>query len=544
MSDTEMTRAETDSYDGVIIGAGHHGLILGAYLARAGLRIAVVERRDEPGGGLMTEEVTLPGFRHNLHSVNHFSVTSTPWFRDLGLSESVRYIEPTYEFAQPHLDGSALVFSRDIDETAKSVARFSRADAQVFRDWNRRAEEMTRMIFLAERFAEPLSEERRAELLGRSVVGREFLELTDRQPGDVIEELFEDERVKVLFLFKLSLFGTVLHEVVGSRSPTGSLIRAFDLATGYELCVGGSRNLADGLMKSFVAAGGVFINLAEVEQIVIEGGRATGVALADGRLIRAREFVASTVDVHQTFSKFVPREELPDWYTEKAEAFRYTNWSLFGLHLALREPPRYASAAFDPNIDRALKYNVGSESLASLKRAHAEVEAGLMPTEIQFGGGSLSVLDPSQAPAGNHTAYAWHVVPFAPGGDPAALEAVREEFQAAILEKWRQYAPNMTDDNILGSYSYTPAKYSRDLINMYRGDIMMGAIDSGQVMHNHFGYRTPVEGLYMAGSATHPNGGITGGGGYIAAGLIAQDLGVKTWWTPANAETALADLPT
>jgi len=536
-----VVRAEED-FDGIIIGAGQHGLILGSYLAKAGLRIALLDRRLNYGGGLMTEEATLPGFYHNLHSINHFSILGTPWFRDLELAARVPYLVPTYEFAQPHADGSALVFSRDIDETAASIARFSAADAATFREWNARAEELTQKVFLVERYSEPLSAERRAELLGASAIGREFLALTERQPDEVVGELFEDERVRVLFLFKLSLFGTVLHETLSTQSPMGSLIRAFDLTTGYELCKGGSWNLARGLMETFIAAGGVFLNQADVERIVVEGGRASAVALRDGRLLGAREFVASTVDVRQTFTEMLSASDLPAPYREKVERFRSTKWTLFGLHLALREPPRYASAAFDPNVNRALKYNIGSESIASLTEAHADVEAGRIPSRVQFGGGALTQLDPSQAPPGYHTAYAWHVVPFAPDGDPERLNTARHEIAAAIIEKWRQYAPNLTEENILASHTYTAYEYARELVNMRGGDIFMGSLDAGQVMHNHFGYRTPIAGLYMAGSPTHPSGGISGGAGYIAAGIIAREIGAQLWWQPLDAEHELAAL--
>jgi phytoene dehydrogenase-like protein len=532
----------TTDFDGIVIGSGQHGLILASYLARAGLKVALVERRLTYGGGLMTEEVTLPGFWHNLHSINHFSIAATPWYRDLGLDARVPYIVPTYEFAQPHADGSALVFSRDLEETVASIARFSRRDAETFREWNARAEEMTREVFLVERYSEPLAEEARAEVLGRSQVGRDFLALTERQPDEAVDELFEDERVKVLFLFKLSLFGTVLHETLAARSPVGSLIRAFDLATGYELCKGGSWNLARGLMETFIAAGGTFLNQAHVERIVVDGGRATGVELADGRSLRARRFVASTVDVPQTFGEMLDPADLPAEYRRKVEDFRGTPWTLFGLHLALREPPRYASAGFDPNVNRALKYNVGSESIASLEAAHADVVAGRFPGQIQFGGGALTQLDPSQAPPGFHTAYAWHVVPFEPDGDLENLNARREEFADAILDKWRQYAPNLTPDNILARHTHTAYEYSRELINMRRGDIFMGSLDAGQVMHDHFGYRTPIESLYLAGSATPPHGGISGGAGYITAGLIARDIGTDPWWTPVDAERILGAL--
>jgi phytoene dehydrogenase-like protein len=530
-----------NNYDGIIIGAGQHGLVLGSYLAKAGLRVALLERRLNYGGGLMTEERTIPGFYHNLHSINHFSISATPWFRDLNLSRRVDYIVPEFEFAQPHSDGSALVFSRNIDKTANSIARFSKADADTFREWNKRAEAMTREIFMVERYSEPMNPQRRAEVLGSSALGREFLALTKRQPGDVVDELFENERVKVLFLFKLSLFGTVLHETLGAESPAGSLIRAFDLATGYELCRGGSWNLARGLMETFIAAGGTFLNQADVERIVVDGGQAAGVVLRDGRALGAK-FVASTVDVAQTFGKMVATADLPEAYRDKVARFRDTQWTIFGVHLALRQAPDYTSADFDPDVNKALKYNIGSETIASLERAHAEVEAQQLPSHIQFGAGALSQLDPSQAPPGYHTAYAWQIVPFAPDGDHEKLNEIREPLADSILEKWREYAPNLTPDNILARHVYTAYDYVRELPNMRNGDIFMGELSSGQVMHNHFGYRTPIAGLYMAGSATHPNGAISGGAGYIAAGLIARDLSLKPWWKPTDADIQLSAL--
>ena len=533
---------QAQQFDGIIIGSGQHGLVLSAYLAKAGLKILLLERRLMYGGGLSTEEMTLPGFYHNPHSINHFNLTKTPWYRDLGLEVKVPYITPRYEFAQPHKDGTALVFSRNLEETLTSIRRFSEKDAKTFQEWNKKAELMTQHIFLPERFSAPLSEAERRERLGKSEIGREFLALSDLQPFDAVNNLFENERVKVLFLFKLSLFGTVLYEALNKPSPLGSTIRAFDLGAGYDLCEGGSWNLARGLMEVFIAHGGTFINQAEVERITVTGGRATGVQLADGREFTARQFVASTVDVHQTFERMVGREHVPATYREKIDRFHYTTWTLFGLHLALNEPPRYASAAFDPNVNKALKYNLGSETIETLLSAHKDVEHNRIPKEVQFGGGALTQLDSKQAPAGKHTAYAWHLFPYAPNGDSKVPDEVLKGFAEQILEKWREYAPNMTRENILGQHIYTAYDYTQEFINMRYGDIFMGALTEDQVLYNHFGYRTPIEGLYMAGSAAHPNGAISGGVGYIVASLIANDLDVKPWWKPVDVREELADL--
>jgi phytoene dehydrogenase-like protein len=531
------------TYDGIIIGAGQHGLVLGCYLAKAGLRVLLVERRLGYGGGLSTREVTEPGFYHNLHSINHFHITETPWFKDLGLAERVSYITPRYEFGQAHRDGSALVLGRDVAETVANIARFSAKDAATFREWNRRAEEMTGKILIPERYAEPLPQAEREALLSATALGRDFLAVTRRQPLDLVDELFENEHVKLLFLFKVSLFGTWLTDTLSKTSPMGSVIRAFDLTTGYQLCRGGSFNLARGLMETFIAAGGTYQPQVRIDRIVLEGGRATGIALDDGRMVRAKSFVASAIDVHQTFEQLIGREQLPQHLQGKLDRFQYTAWTLFGLHLALHESPRFAAERFDPNINRALKWSIGAETMADLFSAHRDVQAGRVPALIQFGSGPLSLLDPSQAPPGKHTSYAWHVMPLAPDTGGTDYASFKREISEKILETWARYCPNMTRNNIIGQYAYSAREYVAEFPNMRNGDIFMGAFNAEQVMYNHFGYRTPVPNLYYAGSAAHPGGAISGGPSYISAGIIARDLGIAPWWKPADARAALAALP-
>jgi phytoene dehydrogenase-like protein len=527
------------TYDGIVIGAGHHGLILGSYLAKAGLDILLVERRLTYGGGLCTREMTLPGFYHNLHSINHFHISETPWFKDLELGDTVNYITPRYEFGQAHLDGSALVLGRDLEESLANIARFSKKDAETFREWNLKAEKITREIFMAERYAEPLPKAEREALLNQTALGREFLAVAGRQPLDMVGELFENEHVQLLFLFKVSLFGTWLTDTMSKTSPMGSLIRAFDLESGYQLCEGGSLNLARGLMESFIANGGRFQPQVNVEKIVIENGKATGIELADGRTVRARQFVASAIDVHQTFENMVGRDQLPAEFLKRLDGFQYTPWSLFGLHHALNESPQFAAAKFDPNINRTLKWSMGAETMEDLFAAHEDVKAGRVPEIVQFGSGPLSVLDPTQAPPGKHTSYSWHVMPLNPDIGSQSYDRWKEDFADKIEDVWRRYCPNMTPDNILGRYIYTGREYTQELVNMRGGDIFMGAFNAEQVMYDHFGYRSPIPNLYNAGSAGHPGGAISGGAGYITAGIIAEELGLKPWWTPANAREAL-----
>jgi phytoene dehydrogenase-like protein len=538
-----MPSALERSYDGIIIGAGHHGLVLGSYLAKAGLTILLVDRRLEYGGGLSTKEVTKPGFYHNLHSINHFHIGHSPWFRDLNLGEKVTYITPRYELGQAHRDGSALVFGRDLEETVGNVTRFSKRDAATFREWNRKAEEITRSVLIPERYSEPLPQDERERLLSKTAAGRDFIAVTRRQPLDVVEELFENEHVKLLFLFKVSLFGTWLTDTMSKTSPMGSVIRAFDLETGYQLCQGGSFNLARGLMETFIASGGTFQPQVDIARILLEGGKSTGIVLRDGRTVRARQFVASTLDVHQTFESLIGREQLPAELGKKLDKFQYTGWTLFGLHLALEESPRFLAEKFDPNINRTLKWSIGAETMQDLFSAFDDVNNNRVPCTVQFGAGPLSLLDPTQAPPGKHTTYAWHVMPRNPDIGDRDYETFKKEFADQILETWARYCPNMTRKNVLGQYVYTAHEYTQEFPNMRNGDIFMGAFSADQVMYNHFGYRTPIKNLYMAGSAGHPGGAISGGSGYITAGIIARDLGFELWWRPWNAAEALSTMP-
>lgn len=529
----------SESYDGVIIGAGQHGLILGTYLARLGLNVAVLERRLQFGGGLSTIEPGPPGFYQNPHSINHFNITNTPWFRDLGLSATVRYATPQYEFAQPHLDGSSMVISRDLEETVASIAQFSPKDAETFREWNRRSERISKAIFLAERYSEPLSEQEREELLNKSEIGRDFLEIIEHQPLDLVKELFEHEKVQLLMLFKLSLFGTVLYDSVTAKSPMGAAVRGFDLSAGYQVCVGGSWNLARGLHEAFIRAGGTYINKAEVAKIVVDGDKATGVVLSDGREIGARQFVASCIDVPQTFNKLVGRDQMPAEYLTKVDNFKQTAWGLFGVHLALNEAPSYIGADFNPAINHALKYNIGAETMEDLFGLHAQVAEGRIPDLVSFGTGHITQFDPSQAPEGKSTAYAWYAVPYAPDGDPKSILPRKDEITAKIMDVWRQYAPNLTDDNVIDAWAYTPYEYTEEFPEMVNGDIFIGSFAGEQSMWNHFGYRTPISNLYMAGSPTHPGGAISGGAGYIVSKIIAEDLGLTPWWDPIDVREAM-----
>jgi phytoene dehydrogenase-like protein len=303
---------------------------------------------------------------------------------------------------------------------------------------------LTRDVLLPERFSEPLPAAEREALLANTALGRDFIAITKGEPFALVNELFEHEWMKLLFLFKVSLFGTWLVDTTDKSSPVGSVIRAFDLESGYQLCKGGSFNLARGLMERFIEAGGHYLNHAHVARIMVEGGKATGIETEDGSAIRARKFVASTANVHQTFEEMIGRDQLPEAYCQKLDRFKYTAWTLFGVHFALNESPNFSAAKFDPTLNLAQKWNVGAESIADLMSAHEDVKQGRVPRIVQFGSGALSANDPAQAPPGKHTTYAWHVMPFNPDRGAQSSEEFENDFTERIIERFAHYAPNMT----------------------------------------------------------------------------------------------------
>ena len=181
--------------------------------------------------------------------------------------------------------------------------------------------------------------------------------------------------------------------------------------------------------------------------------------------------------------------------------------------------------------------------MQDLFSAFDDVNNNRVPRTVQFGAGPLSLLDPTQAPPGKHTTYAWHVMPRNPEIGDRDYETFKEEFADRILRNLGPLCPNMTRKNVLGQYVYTAHEYTREFPNMRNGDIFMGAFSADQVMYNHFGYRTPIKNLYMAGSAGHPRRSHFRGKRVHHGRHHRARSGLELWWRPWNAAEALSTMP-
>jgi phytoene dehydrogenase-like protein len=530
------------TYDVVVVGAGHNGLTLACYLQRAGLSVGVFELAEHVGGGASTEEVTLPGFRHNLHSMLHYWISYGPTFRELGLpSYGVRYVYPEAQYALVFRDGRSLVLYKDLERTCAQIAAFSKRDADAYRDLYRRFESMLPMLMEAS-FVPPMPPSTAPRFLEGSIEGLEMLRMQQSSPKTLCDETFESDEVKAWIGLMVAQGGHPYDVEGASFMVLGSFAGVHLWPFG--LCVGGSRELAEGMARGLREAGGEIHARARVRRIVVEGGRATGLELEDGRAVEARRAVASNVEVRPTMLDLVGEPELEPEFVRKVTRYKSDAIVLFTPHLALNEAPRYAVENED--VHGCFAVGWGVESTEELELQFTEARMRRFPSSPGGMAFSPTVIDPSQAPAGKHTAFTWQLTSY-----HLPWDEEKHAYGDGLMERWREYAPNLTPDNVLARFDYSPRDIERSNPSMVEGGAVHGDITPDQMNAFRpipgYNYRMPIDGLYLCGGSTHPMGGIIGACGRNAATVLADDLGVERWWKlpteePGSAWAALATL--
>ena len=539
-----MPQPLTDRYDGIILGTGHNGLVLQAYLCRCGLKVLSLDRSAVAGGGLATvENPRLPGFLHNTHSFFHRALTAMPWYGELELERhGARYVEPGLNVALLLKDGRSLSWWTDFEKTYASFARFSLRDADALARWRDEFRPILSGILVPESRSPPLPVDQREELLGRSALGRKLLEVSRLSPLEFVEREFENDVVRAGLLFFNGLREVDLR-LQGFGHSIPALLASDRMA---QMCLGGAARLAEALVAEIREHGGDVCTSCEPRRILTRGGQAVGVELFGGERIEAR-FVASGLNPQQTFLQLLDADAALRALRSQAAGFQYNLLApLFALNLALREPPRYAATANDPALNQAFMVILGLERLDQFHEIVAAHEQGRIPPTVMWGA-CPTQFDPQQAPPGGHTAFMWEKLPYAVHGDARQWDKIAEQHGRQMLQLWSQYAPNL-EDAVLDSFCRSPLDTERTLPNMQAGDLLVGSFGNSQIGENRpFAgagrYRTPFAGLYLCGGSTHPGGNITGLCGYNAARVIATDLGCRIWWNPPDVEAALRSLP-
>jgi len=514
-------------HDVVVAGAGHNSLVAAAYLSLAGFRCLVLEAREAIGGDTSTEELTLPGFRHDTCSTAHNLIQSSPTIRDdeLHLGEyGLEYLHPDPVVHAPFPDGSSITQWRDVDRTAEGLARFSRRDADAYRrildEYERVAPVFGRYRYTPIGWGPSLP-----ELLEQHPDGRRWLRIQAMSAWEVIEDAFEDPHVRAFMLWMA--FMTVQPPERPGTGPLASSLLFGRQRHSWTLPRGGSGALPAALGRLIEAHGGTVLTGRRVAGLVLEGGRCAGVETDDGERHLARRAVVSTIHVKHLV-EMAPAGAWDDDFRFGVDTWR-PGVSMIVTHYATTEPPRFAvdygeiesSAVGTPvSVDRMLR--IGSEFHRGVVGLDDPVLLVLCQT----------VADPSRAPGGRHTLKIVGFQPYELPEGPERWDEIQDEVSGANLEHLRRYAPNVTDETILARVVESPLGLERLNAHNWHGSCHggdQGPSQSGALRPapGWAGHRTPIAGLYQTGATTHPGGSVSAAPGRNAAMVVLKDLGTS-----------------
>jgi phytoene dehydrogenase-like protein len=525
-----------ETYDTIVVGSGHNALVTAAYLTRAGRGVLVLERNDRPGGLVRTDELTLPGFKHDVYSAAHPLFLAGPAYADLAgeLGErGLRYLNTDMPTGVSFADGRTAVLFRSLEETIAEAERLAPGDgavlAGIVESFGPYAGDVFRL------FALDLTSPEATEIIARLTGGEGGSGLSP-----FVRTLFESAR-SVVAPFRSPLMAALLAPWVVhlGRTPdeVGSgiwvvLVALALMGAGMPIPEGGSERLAQALVRLIEDKGGVVRTGTAVSRILVERGRAVGVRTADGEELRASGSVVASVNPDQLYLTLLDEADAPDALRQQARRFRYGRGCV-QVHLALSEPPRWPDRRFERVGQPHL-----SDGLDGCTLAIAQAMAGLLPVEPTFTIDCPSNLDPSRAPAGKAVMRVQLLeVPCRPRGDAAGLIDVgdgswtrdlTERFAERTIAIVGKHIPNVPSA-VIGQAVVTPDWLARFNPNLGPGDPYGGAHDLAQSyllrpLPGQPSHRSPIPNLYMVGAATWPGHGINGGSGYI----VAQELLAQT----------------
>ncbi len=520
-------------WDAIIVGGGHNGLVCAFYLARAGLKVTVLERRSVVGGAAVTEEF-FPGFRNSIASYT-VSLLNPKIVRDLDLARhGLRIVNRQVSNFLP-LNGRDYLCGTGADE----IAKFSAKDAARIADYTARLEtiadvlralvletppnltsggwmaalpQMLKSAALGKRLS-------RLDLTGR----RDLLALFAQSAGDWLDGWFESDPIKAVLGFD-----SIVGNYASPYTPGSAYVllhHLFGEVNGVKGAWGHAIGGMGAITQAMAAAcgeHGVDIRTdCAVKEIIVENGRAIGVATTGGDILRAPRIV-SNLNPKLLFGSLVDPAVLPADFRERIG--RYRNGSgTFRMNVALSALPRFACLPQEgPHLTAGI---IMAPSLAYMDRAYTDARAGGWSKAPIVEMLIPSVVDDTLAPPGRHVAslFCQHVATEVAGG----WDAQRDTVAALMIDTVDAHAPGFKD-SVLGVQALSPLDLER-VFGLTGGDILHGKLELDQLFSarpvlGHGNYRSPLPGLYMCGAGTHPGGGVTGAPGHNAAREILKDL--------------------
>ncbi|MEE2886079.1 MAG: NAD(P)/FAD-dependent oxidoreductase [Planctomycetota bacterium] len=524
----------TKRYDSIVVGGGHNGLVCAAYLARAGRSVLVLERRHVLGGAAVTEELH-PGFKYSVCSYV-VSLLRPEIIRDLQLPRFGLEILPLECSFTPQLDGPGLVRWPDGDKTRREIAQFSQRDAEIYPEFGREMMKVGRMVKpILEMTPPDPSSLRPGNLLDMLKLGRMFGQLTESErilqakmftmsAIDFLDEWFEGDLLKAT----LGVSG-IIGTFQGVRSPgtayvllhhyMGEIDGAF---RAWGLSKGGTGQISNAIADAARHFGAEIRTEASVDEVMVRGGRVRGVVLEDGTEIQA-DTVVSGLDPHRTFLKLCNSSDLDAEFLGSIKRFKMRG-SSGKVNLALDRFPEFTCR---PGDGLHVRGDVAiAPSVDYLERAFDEAKYGDFSQRPFMNVVIPSLVDPSVAPPGKHVMSIFvQYAPYALKEGPENWPQKRQAFGDAVIDTLAEYCPTLKE-SILHRQVLTPWDLEQK-IGLTEGNIFHGELSLEQLFFLRptplwSRYKTPIPGLWMCASGTHPGGGIMGAPGANAARRILK----------------------
>ena len=527
-----MTSGNRSSgFDVVVVGAGHNQLTTAAYLASAGLGVCVLEAQSDVGGGAVTREVTLPGFKHDLHATGVVHLQGHPLLKndELGLKSrfGLGFAYPDSSFMTVFDDGDTLSCYMDLDRTCADIARFSQKDAESYRQLAKWMEKMNPIIGMS-MGNPPMPFGRFINLLEQSDDGNAMIDIMFKSAYDITLQYFDHPKVRMHFLkwcaemscgIEEKTTGMTLLFLIGSShtNPAGC-------------AVGGTAELSRSMVKCIEFHGGEVRFDSPVRKIINRSGRAAGVELESGELVNASRAVVAGIHPHH-LADFV--DGLDDALLTRARQTENSTFGGFLVHAALREAPVWKAGKAPEDCLCINMVDYGD--MEDFRRLFDDLRYGELPKHFCGYTSTHTRYDPSRAPDGQHTLYfyTWAPLKLRKGGHEA-WEDIAAERAEWMMSNLQRYCPNVSGDNILKMTTESPLDMSRHSPSFRFGD----PTGLAMFIYQFFGrrptpelaqYRVPgAESLYLSGPFMHPGGGLTGGGRGTAI-RIMQDLDVDLY---------------
>jgi len=536
-----------ETYDAIIIGAGHNGLVCAAYLLKAGYKVLLLEKRSVPGGAATTEFVlrdTAPGFKFNLCAIDHEFIFLGPVIEELELSKyglEYLYCDPTV-FC-PHPDGKYFLAHKSLEHTCAEIARYSARDAQKYAEFTKYWQGLMKAI--APIFNAP--PQHLFDILGnynweniQAVLGvagspkkaLDFLRTMISSPEDVLNEWFDTEIVKAPLARLVAEIGAPPSQ---KGMASGAMMIAMRHSKGVGRPRGGTGALTQALVNLVTSKGGVILTEKMVKRVIIEDGRAVGVRVAGGKEYLAKLGVISNIDAQRLFLQLINSADLDAADSALRERIERkivnNNETILKIDCALSEPPRFV--AYDHKDEYLMGTVLIADSMNHVEQAHSLAMMGQIPdSNPSMYLDVPTILDPSMAPDGKHTLWIEFFAPYQIyGAEGTGLNGtgwtddLKNKVADKVIDKLAEYAPNIKQA-IIARRVESPAELGERLGsykgNYYHIDMSLDQMIFLRPLPEIANYKTPIKGLFLTGAGTHPGGSISGMPGRNCAKVIIQ----------------------